>query len=143
MTLMEPVMGGSLVAYFMLPVATYAMGFDVSLTWGYVALFGLVPILLAIPTILPMAAFGIALGTAHDRLMQMAAVIVLLVTSLFTYRALSQLVHAPETIFQTAALILASPFILGVAIGSVGLMAILAWGIASAALKNFRSAISN
>lgn len=135
MTLIEPTMVGGLAAYIMLPIATYALGFDVSLSWGYAVFFGLVPILLAVPAVLPAAAIGLAFGGAGNPLMQLAVILMLIVVSVSSYAAISHWVHTPETDLQTLALFVSAPFIIGVAIGLLALVALLLMGIVGAMFK--------
>lgn len=120
MTIIEPFMLGGVASYILLPLSTYALGFDPSLSWQYVVLFGLAPILFAAPAILPVAVITTAVSGAADRLEQLGLALVSVVVSVVTFLIASQWVHAPKTGFQTFALAVSSPFIGGVGIALFG-----------------------
>lgn len=124
MNITEPLMLGGVTSYFLLPLATYALGFDPSLSWQYVAFFGLAPILLAAPAILPLGAIMEAMFGGADRFAQVVLAIITIVVSAVTFFVVMQWVHAPTTVFQTLALVISSPFIGGVGIALVGAAAV-------------------
>jgi hypothetical protein len=124
MNILEPLMLGGVTSYVILPLATYALGFDPSLSWQYVVLFGLAPILLAAPAILPVGVIMEAIFGGADRFEQVVSAILTIVVSVVTFLMIMQWVHAPTTGFQTIALIISSPFIGGIGITLVGAAAV-------------------
>lgn len=130
MSLIEPFILGGLTSYILLPLATYALGFDPSLSWQYVALFGLAPILLALPACIPITVIFEALFGGPNRKDQLGFALMTATVSVGTFLIVSYLVHAPTTNFQTFALAVSSPFIGGIGIAlTAGAAASLAYGI--------------
>lgn len=122
MTLLEPLMLGALISYIMTPIATYALGFDPSLSWQYVLAFGALPLVLACPAILHAACLFEVLSGGFFRyegladLAERAGLVAIVgAISLATYFGISHWIHAPVTVADTIRLAVASPFIGGIA----------------------------
>lgn len=98
-----------------LPIATYGLGFDPHLAWGYAFLFGLGPIALTLPAILPAVSILQAFFGDHDR-DQLFVGFVTTILSILTYMIISQWIYAPDSDMRTLALAVSSPFIGGVSI---------------------------
>lgn len=123
MTLIEPAIVGGIASYVFLPLASYALGFEPSLSWQYVAFFGLMPILLSLPAIFPVAITASLLGEA-SRSDRIYAALVSVALSIAVFLGVSHWLHAPVTGFQAFALAVSSPFIAGVGIGILGVIGI-------------------
>jgi hypothetical protein len=100
----------SLIAYVLTPVATYALGFDPSLTVGYVLLFGVAPLALGLATLFPVAFLFTVLFdmSVRERLLGVAGI---LAASAVVMSGCWHFVHRPETALEIVVLAVASPFI--------------------------------
>lgn len=115
MTLIEPLMLTAFVSYVVTPIATYALGFDPSFTWQYAMLFGLLPLVLALPMLIPM--IGVLAIFEGDGLVERCgSALVVMFASVATYAAIRHWVHEPQTDLQHVALVFSAPFIGGIVV---------------------------
>jgi hypothetical protein len=113
MTVLEPLMLTAFLSYVMTPIATYALGFDPSFSWQYALIFGILPLLLTLPTVVPLVAvFAVFCG--EGLVERCGTAIVLLGVSGATYAGIIHWMHQPETALQHLMLVVSSPFIGGI-----------------------------
>jgi hypothetical protein len=120
MTLLEPVLLGTFVGYVFTPIATYALGFDPSLTIGYVALFALAPLALGILTFAPVTfVFTALFDSGMSPAGRIATVSATILFSEIAFVGSYYFLHRPATALEVAALVVASPWIAAVSLSAV------------------------
>ncbi|WP_327210265.1 hypothetical protein [Rhizobium leguminosarum] len=128
MTLMEPFILSAIVAYFVTPLAAYALGIHPTFAVDYVALYGVAPLFVGFLMMLPGVLFGVSFADGVRKPAAIAVWSALAASSIVAVAVVWKFVHRPESWIDVVALVGASPFIAvtaGMAVAYVASVALL------------------
>ncbi len=106
----EPFLYGGLLSYAIVPVAAFALGFEPSLSWKYAFIVVFLPILLAVPAVLPLSIF-LEIVFGHGVKGRLIPALTTTLVGTLTFLAAKQWVNSPQTDLQEIALALSAPFV--------------------------------